>query len=115
MLDGYYTSRGEEHEDWHAGIHMKYRIFNAILFTRINLVKKASARTKLSCKNYNFKAEGFEESRSYRFYNIESCKIDIYKENNLIYQQFEIIDSQTIVDEYGIIYTYQSFVNEEEE
>lgn len=112
MLDGYYTSGGKEHEDWHAGIHMKYKIFNAILFTRTNHVKKASARTKLIFKNYTFKAEEFEESRSYKYYDIENNKINIYRENNLIYQQFDIIDFQTIVDEYGIIYTYRSFVIE---
>lgn len=112
LFKGYYATKGKTYEEWHAGIHMFYKVFNAKLFHRDGRILVASTKTRIECEDYLFKITEFVTSNTQSYFQIEDCKLNVYRENNLLYQELTIIDESTIVDEYGIIYTYKSFVNE---
>jgi hypothetical protein len=109
-FDGYYVSAGKENEEWHAGIHKKWRSFSAYSFNKDGRVLVATTRTNLECKEYFFQMSEFKSSNRNSYFSIEGHNLDIFREDGLFYQRFKIENSYIIDNEYGTKYQYKSFL-----
>lgn len=76
LYNGYYVTKGKIHEEWHAGIHMKYRIFNAKLFLNDSTVLVASIKAITDLLEYLFKKEEFKDSKNQCTYKKRKHQVD---------------------------------------
>ncbi len=113
LSSGYYVSPAKLYEDWHAGIHMKGKVFDALLFQEDGRVLIASKKTNVEVEKYSFNIGEFERFNDHSYFNIENSDLFIYKGDGSLYQVFSIVDSYSIIDEFGKTYEYRAFQSEE--
>ena len=114
LSNGYYVSPGKVYEEWHAGIHMNYKIFSALLFLGDNRVLVASIKAKIEVEEYLFKFGEFVTSSAHSHFNIEKSNLCIYREDGSLYQVFSIFNRYRLIDEFGVAFEYRAFESEEE-
>ncbi|MEM9549048.1 MAG: hypothetical protein AAGA77_23880 [Bacteroidota bacterium] len=111
---GYYVSPGKMYEEWHAGIHMKYKIFSAKLFDADNRILVASIQTNIETDEYLFKIGDFQYTSNQHSFGFENSNLCTYSKDGSIYQVFSIVTKYSIMDEFGVLYNYRTFDSEEE-
>lgn len=114
LSSGYYISPGKVYEEWHAGIHMDYKVFSALLFRGDNSVLVASVKTKVEVEEYPFNLVEFETSSGHSYFNIKNNYLYIYREDGSLYQVFSIFNNYRLIDEFGVKFEYRAFESEEE-
>jgi len=108
--NGYYVSLGKDNEEWHAGIHMKYRSFYAYSFYKDGTVMVAAKRTSMDIDRCDFNEIEFVRTKDLSNFIVEKSKLKIYRDNGQINQEFEIANDHKLINEFGIIYIFRPFI-----
>ena len=109
LFDGYYMLKGEIEEEWHAGIHMRHRVFSSFLFYKDGGILIASKKTNIDNNSFFFEKSEFKKSKSLDFYKIVERELVVYRLDNTLYQSLMIESPKMLVDEYKRKYTYLAF------